>query len=171
MKTMNLLNAGIHQNEIWELSDLPSNHKAIAHTNGTVDCKYSKGLSAEHWCAVKRVIRLCCRTSQLGCKYSKGLDSELLGYSKGYQLNIGVMSRGLSDYVAGTSQLGCKYSKDLTSQLGAWVFKMFRVLGDLTSTKAKKFELLIDNRSAQELSKKGAPKFVGNCWDLLSGAR
>jgi hypothetical protein len=101
-------------------------------------------------------------TSQLGCKYSKGLDSELLGYSKGYQLNIAVLSRGLSDYVAETSQLGCKYSKDLTSQLGAWVFKRFRLLGDLTSTKAKKFKLLLDNRSAQELSKKGAPKFVGN---------
>jgi hypothetical protein len=124
--------------------------------------------NAEHWAAVKRIIRYISGTKHLGCRYLRGVASELLRYSDSDHAGELVKRKSTSgvvfflgrNIITWTSQkqkvvsLSSCESEYIAAAIaacqGVW---LNRLLADLLGTEQKSFKLLIDNRSAQELSK------------------
>jgi hypothetical protein len=127
-----------------------------------------ESLNAEHWAAVKRIIRYISGTKHLGCRYLRGVASELFGYSDSDHAGDLVKRKSTSGVVffLGTNIITWTSQKQKVVSLssceseyiaaaiaayqGVW---LNRLLADLLGTEQKSLKLLIDNRSAQELSK------------------
>ena len=141
----------------------------IAYSVGMVS-RFMESPTTEHWAAIKRIIRYIAGTTEYGCRYTCGSHSnlKLLGYSDSdhagdlekrkstsgvvFFLNgnlvtwssqkqrVVSLSSCEAEYIAGASA-ACQ---------GVW---LTRLIADLTGEKLKNFKLLMDRKSAIELSK------------------
>jgi hypothetical protein len=162
-----ILDATKYRSVVGSLRYLVNSRPDIAFSVGMVS-RFMETPNAEHWSAIKRIIRYIAGTIQLGCKYTKGAHSELLGYTDsdhGGDLEKRKSTSGVVFFLGGNivtwssqkqrvvSLSSCE-SEYIAAASGAcqgvW---LSRLLADLIRTEVKKFRLLIDNRSAQELSK------------------
>jgi hypothetical protein len=114
------------------------------------------------------IIRFVAGTFQYGCKYVKGAENDLLGFSDsdhagdlekrksttGVVFFLGkniITWSSQKQRVVSLSSCESEYIAAATTACqGVW---LSRLIGDLLGTEVKKFNLRIDNRSAQELSK------------------
>jgi len=124
----------------------------------------------EHWAAVKRIIRYVSGTLNYGCKFIRGENSEmlLLGYTDSDQAGDLVQRKSTSgvlfflgsNLITWSSQkqrivaLSSCEAEYVAAALGAcqgvW---LSRLIAELKNEQVQKFRLLIDNKSAIELSK------------------
>jgi hypothetical protein len=146
--------------------------------NTRPDISYSVGMvsrfmecpTAKHWAALKRIIRYVAGTAEYGCRYTCGAFSNLrlLGYSdsdhagdlekrKGtsgvvFFLNGNVVTwSSQKQRVVSPSSCEAEYiAAALAACQGVWLSKL---IADLTGEKLKRFRLLMDSKSAIELSK------------------
>jgi hypothetical protein len=146
--------------------------------NTRPDLAYSVGVASrfmqtptkEHWALVKRIVRYISGTINYGCRFVKGRNSELklLGYSDSdlagdlvhRKSTTGVVYFLGPNLVTWTSQkqkvvaLSSCEAEYIAVAAGAcqgvW---LSRLVAELTGGKTEKFRLLIDNKSAIELSK------------------
>lgn len=146
--------------------------------NTRPDIAYAVGMASrfmespnkEHWAVVKRIVRYVAGTLDYGCKYTKGGDAglNLLGYTDsdhGGDLVLRRSTTGMifflgTNLVTWTSQkqkvvaLSTCEAEYIAAAAGAcqgvW---LNRLVADLVGSEVQKFRLLVDNKSAIELSK------------------
>jgi membrane-bound inhibitor of C-type lysozyme len=130
--------------------------------------KFMESLNSEHWCAIKRILRYVAGTTKLGCRYVKGRSNELLSYTDSDHagdLEKRKSTSGAVFFLGGNiitwssqkqkvvSLSSCE-SEYIAAALavcqGVW---LSRLLAELTHSNVKKFRLMIDNKSAEELSR------------------
>ena len=154
---------------VGSLRYLVNTRPDIAYSVGMVS-RFMKSPTTEHWAAIKCIIRYIAGTTEYGCRYTCGSHSnlKLLGYSDSdhagdlekrkstsgvvFFLNgnlvtwssqkqrVVSLSSCEAEYIAGASA-ACQ---------GVW---LTRLIADLTGEKLKNFKLLMDSKSAIELSK------------------
>lgn len=146
--------------------------------NTSPDIAYSVGLvtrfmelpSTEHWAALKRIIRYIAGTSDYGCTYTnKSFENlKLLGYSDSDHVGdletrkstSGVVFFLNGNIVSWTSQKqrvvalsSCESKYIVAASAACQGIWLIRLISDLTRERLQKFKLLMDNKSAIELSK------------------
>ena len=154
---------------VGSLRYLVNTRPDIAYSVGMVS-RFMESPTTEHWAAIKHIIRYIAGTTEYGCRYTCGSHSnlKLLGYSDSdhagdlekrkstsgvvFFLNgnlvtwssqkqrVVSLSSCEAEYIAGASA-ACQ---------GVW---LTRLIADLTGEKLKNFKLLMDSKSAIELSK------------------
>jgi hypothetical protein len=162
-----ILDATKYRSLVGSLRYLVNTRPDLAFSVGMVS-RFMETPNAEHWTAIKRIIRFVAGTIQYGCKYSKGANAVLVGYS--YSDHAGDLERrkstsGIVFFLGNNVITWCSQKQRVVSLSsceseyiaaasaacqGVW---LSRLLGDLMCTDVKRFCLLIDNKSAQELSK------------------
>ena len=75
-----ILDATKYRSLVGSLRYLVNTRPDLAFSVGMVS-RFMETPNAEHWTAIKRIIRFVAGTIQYGCKYSKGADAALVGYS------------------------------------------------------------------------------------------
>jgi hypothetical protein len=166
-KPESVLNATKYRSVVGSLRYLVNTRPDLAYSVGIVS-RFMESPNAEHWSAIKRIIRYIAGTTDLGCKYVKGENSELLGYSDSdhagdlekRKSTTGIVFFLGQNLITWTSQkqkvvsLSSCESEYIAAAAGAcqgvW---LSRLLADITGSAVKKFELRIDSKSALELSK------------------
>jgi len=126
--------------------------------------------TTEHWAALKRIVRYIAGTAEYGCTYVSNSfsDLKLLGFSDSdhagdlekrkstsgvvFFLNGNVVTwTSQKQRVVSLSSCEAEYIAAASSACqGVW---LTRLIADLTGEKMQKFRLLMDSRSALELSK------------------
>jgi hypothetical protein len=154
---------------IGSLKYLVNTRPDIAYSVG-VASRFMEAPTKEHWTVVKRNVRYISGTINYGCKYVKGgnLELELLGFTDSDLAGDLVQRKSTTgivfflgpNLVTWTSQkqrvvsLSSCEAKYIAAAVGAcqgvW---LSRLVAELTGRKVQKFKLLIDNKSAIELSK------------------
>ena len=160
-------NATKYRSIIGSLRYLVNSRPDLAFSVGMVS-RFMETPNSEHWAAVKRIIRYVAGTTEFGCKFVKGSNSELLGYTDsdhagdiekrksttGMVFFLGgniITWNSQKQRVVSLSSCESEYIAAATGACqGVW---LSRLLADLTNSEVKKFRLLIDNKSALELSK------------------
>jgi hypothetical protein len=79
-KPDSVMNATKFRSVVGSLRYLVNTRPDIACSVGMLS-RFTESPNAEHWQAIKRIVRYIAGTTDLGCKYVKGAHSELLGYS------------------------------------------------------------------------------------------
>jgi hypothetical protein len=79
-KPESVSNATMYRSVVGSLRYLVNTRPDLAYSVGIVS-RFMESPNAEHWSAIKRIVRYIAGTTDLGCKYVKGENSELLGYS------------------------------------------------------------------------------------------
>jgi len=79
-KPKSVVNATKFRSVVGSLRYLVNTRPDIAYSVGMVS-RFMESPNADHWAAIKRIIRYIVGTTGFGCKYTKGENSELLGYS------------------------------------------------------------------------------------------
>jgi hypothetical protein len=166
-KPESVVNATKYRSVVGSLRYLVNTRPDIAFSVGMVS-RFMESPNAEHWSAMKRIIRYIAGTTDLGCKYVKGDHAELLGYSDSdhagdlekRKSTTGIVYFLGQNLITWTSQkqkvvsLSSCESEYIAAAAGAcqgvW---LSRLLADITGGAVKQFELRIDSKSAQELSK------------------
>jgi len=166
-KPDDVVNATKFRSIVGSLRYLVNTRPDIAFAVGMVS-RFMESPNTEHWGAVKRIVRYIAGTAGLGCKYLKREASELVGYSDSDHagdLEKRKSTTGVVFFLGGnaitwTSQkqrvvsLSSCESEYIAAATGAcqgvW---LSRLVADLTCCATKKFQLLIDSKSALELSK------------------
>jgi hypothetical protein len=162
-----IANATKFRSIVGSLRYLVNSRPDLAFSVGMVS-RFMETPNSEHWSAIKRIIRYVAGTTELGCKFVKGSHSELVGYTNsdhagdvekrkstsGVVFFLGgniVTWNSQKQKVVSLSSCESEYIAAATGTCqGVW---LSRLLADLTCSEVRKFKLLIDNRSAQELSK------------------
>jgi hypothetical protein len=154
------MNATKYRSVVGSLRYLVNSRPDIAFSVGMVSW-FMEIPNAEHWSAIKRIIRYIAGTTQHGCKYTKGEHLELLDYSDsdhGGDLEKRESTSGVVFFLGGnivtwTSQkqrvvsLSSCESEYIVVAIGAcqgvW---LSRLLADLTYTdmKSSGFSLTVD---------------------------
>jgi hypothetical protein len=160
-------NATKYRSIVGSLRYLVNSRHDLAFSVGMVS-RFMEKPNSEHWAALKRIVRYVAGTTELGCKFDKGSHIELLGYTDSdhagdlekrksttgmvFFLGGNIVTRNShKQRVVALSSCESEYIAAATGACqGVW---LSRLLADLTCSEVKKFRLLIDNRSAQELSK------------------
>jgi len=132
--------------------------------------RFMESPTSDHWAAIKRIVRYIAGTSEYGCKYEKKSTSglKLLGYSDSDHsgdlekrkstsvilvfLNDNVVTwTSQKQRVLSLSSCEAEYiAATLVACQGVW---LSRLISDLSGDRVQKFRLLMDNKSALELSK------------------
>jgi len=154
---------------IGSLRYLVNTRPDIAYAVGLAS-RFMEAPSKEHWAAVKRIVRYIAGTLNYGCRYVSGKSSEqnLLGFTDSDYGGDLVHRRSTTGIVffLGPNMVTWTSQKQKSVALstceaeymaaaagtcqGVW---LSRLLAVLTGEKIQKFRLLIDNKSAIELSK------------------
>jgi hypothetical protein len=160
-------NATKYRSIVGSLRYLVNSRLDLAFSVGMVS-KFMESLNSEHWCAIKRILRYVAGTTKLGCRYVKGRSNELLSYTDSDHagdLEKRKSTSGAVFFLGGNiitwssqkqkvvSLSSCE-SEYIAAALavcqGVW---LSRLLAELTHSNVKKFRLMIDNKSAEELSR------------------
>jgi hypothetical protein len=132
--------------------------------------RFMESPTSEHWAAVKRIIRYIAGTADFGCEYVKKPTSDLClkGFSDNdhagdlekrkstsgvlFFLNENVISwTSQKQRVVSLSSCEAEYIAAASAACqGVW---LSRLISDLTGEAVRKFKLMMDSRSAIELSK------------------
>lgn len=75
-----ILDATRYRSVVGSLRYLVNTRPDLAYSVGMVS-RFMETPNAEHWSAIKRIVRYVAGTIQFGCKYVKGTNAELYGYS------------------------------------------------------------------------------------------
>jgi hypothetical protein len=160
-------NATKYKSIVGSLRYLVNSRPDLAFSVGMVS-RFMEAPNSEHWGAIKRIIRYVAGTAGLGCKFVKGSHSNLLGYTDsdhagdlekrksttGMAFFLGdniITWSSQKQRVVSLSSCESEYIAAATGACqGVW---LSRLLADLTSSEVKKFRLLIDSKSAEELSR------------------
>ena len=154
---------------IGSLRYLVNTRPDIAYAVGMAS-RFMEAPNKEHWAVVKRIVRYISGTINHGCKYKKGGETglNLLGYTDsdhGGDLVLRKSTTGMAFFlgnnlVTWTSQkqrvvaLSTCEAEYVAAAAGAcqgvW---LSRLIADLMGRDVQKFRLLVDNKSAIELSK------------------
>jgi len=154
---------------IGSLRYLVNTRPDIAYAVGMAS-RFMESPNNEHWAVVKRIVRYVSGTTDYGCKYVKGGETglNLLGYTDsdhGGDLVLRRSTTGMAFFlgnnlVTWTSQkqkvvaLSTCEAEYVAAAAGAcqgvW---LSRLIADLMGRDVQKFRLLVDNKSAIELSK------------------
>ena len=141
----------------------------IAFAVGMVS-RFMESPTSEHWAAIKRIVRYVAGTLDYGCKFQKGSISglKLLGYSDSdhagdlekRKSTSGVLFFLNDNIVTWTSQKhrvvslsSCEAEYIAAASAACQGVWLSRLIADLTGEKVQKFKLLMDSKSAIELSK------------------
>jgi hypothetical protein len=162
-----VLNATRYMSIVGSLRYLVNSRPDLSFSVGMVS-RFMEAPNSEHWATIKRIIRYVAGTTELGCKFVKGNNSELLGYTESdhagdlvkRKSTTGVVFFLGDNIVTWSSQkqrvvsLSSCESEYIAAATGAcqgvW---LSRLLADLNQTEVKRFRLLIDSKSAEELSR------------------
>jgi hypothetical protein len=132
--------------------------------------RFMEAPTTEHWAALKRIVRYISGTTEYGCKYTyrSFTNLKLLGYSDSdhagdlekkkstsgvvFFLNGNVVTwTSQKQRVVSLSSSEAEYIAAASAACqGVW---LVRLIADLTGEKMQKFRLLMDSKSAIELSK------------------
>ena len=154
---------------IGSLRYLVNTRPDIAYAVGMAS-RFLESPNIEHWAVVKRIVRYVSRTINYGCSYVKGGEGglNLLGYTDNDHGGVLVLRRSTTgigfflgnNLVTWTSQkqkvvaLSTCEAEYVAAAVGAcqgvW---LSRLIADLMGRDVQKFRLLVDNKSAIELSK------------------
>ena len=154
---------------VGSLRYLVNTRPDISYSVGMVS-RYMECPTTEHWAAIKRIIRYLAGTTEYGCRYttSSFTNMKLLGYSDSdhagdlekrkstsgvvFFLNGNVVTwTSQKQRVVALSSCEAEYIAAASAACqGVW---LTRLIADLTGERLQKFKLLMDNKSALELSK------------------
>jgi hypothetical protein len=154
---------------VGSLRYLVNTRPDIAFSVGMVS-RFMEAPTSEHWTALKRIVRYIAGTTEYGCKYTcrSFANLKLLGYSDSdhagdlekrkstsgvvFFLNGNVVTwTSQKQRVVSLSSCEAEYIAAASAACqGVW---LVRLLADLTGERLQKFRLLMDSKSAIELSK------------------
>jgi hypothetical protein len=154
---------------IGSLRYLVNTRPNIAYAVGLAS-RFMEKLGKEHWAVVKRIVRYITGTINYGCRFRKGGNSDLalLGYTDSDHSGDLIHRRSTSGIVfflgdnlvtwcsqkqrsVALSSCEAEYMAAAAGACqGVWLSNL---IAGLTGTEPKQFRLLIDNKSAIELSK------------------
>ena len=154
---------------VGSLRYLVNSRPDIAFAVGMVS-RFMESPTVEHWAAIKRIVRYVAGTSEYGCTYLNNTTAELelLGYSDSdhagdlekRKSTSGVLFFLNGNAVTWTSQKqrtvslsSCESEYIAAASAACQGVWLSRLLADLTGQGVKRFRLLMDSRSAIELSK------------------
>jgi len=154
---------------VGSLRYLVNTRPDIAYSVGMVS-RFMESPTNKHWAAIKRIVRYIAGTSEYGCKYlNKPTENlKLLGYSDSdhagdlekRKSTSGVMFFLNGNVVTWTSQKqqvvslsSCEAEYIAAASAACQGVWLSRLIADLIGQKLQKFRLLMDSKSALELSK------------------
>ena len=154
---------------VGSLRYLVNTRPDIAYSVGIVS-RFMETPTTEHWAALKRIVRYISGTTELGCKYTCGslTSLKLLGYSDSDHagdLEKRKSTSGVIFFLNGNIVTWCSQKQRVVSLSsceteyiaaasaacqGVW---LVRLIADITGEKMQSFRLLMNSKSAIELSK------------------
>jgi hypothetical protein len=163
------MNVTMYRSIIGRLRYLVNTRPDIAYAVGLAS-RFMEAPTSEHWAAVKRIVRYISGTLDYGCKYVSGKNAglKLLGYTDSDHGGDFVHRRSTTGmmFFLGPNLVTWNSQKQKSVALssceaeymaaaagacqGVWLSRLVAVL---TGGEVQKFKMLIDNKSAIELSK------------------